>query len=77
MVKTGFWIWAMSDFQRMPSQDEVAQYDPRWISDMKLMMQLYSFQTNSTSVMKVFEEQLAKEEAIRIRQSSKRNNAPS
>lgn len=58
-VQTGFWLWAMSGFQRLPNQDEVSKYDKMWISDMKLAYQLYSFMGNQSPVMKLFEEHTA------------------
>lgn len=48
MVKTGFWLWAASKFQRLPTQDEIGKYDPRWISDMQLAYMKYSFYRNDS-----------------------------
>lgn len=46
----------MSDFTRLPTQNEVAEYDLAWISDMRLMQQLYSHQNNNSPVMKLYQE---------------------
>ena len=43
MVKIGFWLWMVSGFERLPTQQEVMAYDPRWITDMQLAYQVYSF----------------------------------
>lgn len=43
MVKIGFWLWMVSGFERLPTQQEVMAYDPRWITDMQLAYQIYSF----------------------------------
>jgi hypothetical protein len=55
IVQTGFWLWAMSGFQKLPTQDEVQAYDPRFISDMRLAHLIYSHQGNSSPLMKLFE----------------------
>lgn len=44
---TGYWLWKMSGYTHLPNQFEVAQYDPRWISDMKLAMWLDNAQGSS------------------------------
>jgi len=41
MVLLGFDLWRMSDFTRLPSPDEVAQIDPRWIEDLSACYSLY------------------------------------
>ncbi len=50
-VQIGFWLWVMSDFKHLPTQQEVQQYDPRWISDMKLAYKIYSHQGNNSAAM--------------------------
>lgn len=59
MVKTGFWLWAMSGFKELKTQDEIMAYDPRWIGDMHLAYTLYSHQKNQSAVMKLFENYMA------------------
>lgn len=61
-VKTAFWLWAMSGFQRLPPQDEVWSYDPRYIDDMKLAHMLYAHQTNESPLMRIMEQAVAGEE---------------
>lgn len=61
-MQIGFWLWAMSGFKRLPTQDEVLAYDPRWISDMRLAHQLYDHQTNQTAVMQLFDQYMAFQE---------------
>lgn len=56
VVQTAFWLWSMSSFQRLPIQDEVLQYDPRYISDLRLAHQIYSHQGNQSAPMKLFEQ---------------------
>lgn len=56
VVQTAFWLWAMSGFQRLPTQNEVMEYDPRYISDMRLAHQIYSHQGNQSAPMKLFEQ---------------------
>lgn len=46
----------MTDFQRLPSQDEVSKYDPRYVDDMKLMYNIYSHQKNTDPVMFLFQQ---------------------
>jgi hypothetical protein len=36
MVQIGYWLFKMSDYQHLPTQDEIGSYDPNWISDIKL-----------------------------------------
>lgn len=55
VIQTAFWLWAMSDFHRLPTQDEVLSYDPRYISDMKLAHTIYSHQGNKSTVMQQYE----------------------
>lgn len=55
VVKTAFWLWSMSGFQRLPTQEEVKQYDPRYLSDIKLAYQIYSHQNNESAPMKLLE----------------------
>ena len=43
MVKIGFWLWMVSGFERLPTQKEVMEYDPRWITDMQFAYQIHSF----------------------------------
>lgn len=56
VVQTSFWLWAMSGFQRLPTQTEVMEYDPRYISDMRLAHQIYSHQGNQSAPMRLFEQ---------------------
>ncbi len=53
LVKTGFWLWAASKFQRLPTQQEVKAYDPRWISDMQLAYTMYSFYRNDSPLFSI------------------------
>ncbi len=46
----------MSGFKELPNQEQVGKYDPRYISDMKLAMHLYSHQHNNSPVMKMYEQ---------------------
>ena len=80
LVSTGFWLWAMSDFRRLPTQSEVAAYDPRWISDLRLAHSIYAHQSNNEPVMRMFDEYMSFNEspsAYRIQQqyanASKKN----
>jgi hypothetical protein len=41
MVLLGFDLWRMSDFTRLPTPDEVAQVDRRWIEDLSVCYALY------------------------------------
>jgi hypothetical protein len=61
VLQTAFWLFSISDFKRLPTQDEVLSYDPRYISDIKLMYWLYSYQGNQSAVMKMFTELEAKQ----------------
>ena len=58
-VKKGFWIWSMTKFQRMPTPKEVDEYPDEWISDMQLAMDMYMFNTNTSPIVKMFEEYMA------------------
>ena len=46
----------VSDFQRLPSQDEIMRYDPRWISDMQLAHRIYSFYGNRSPLFQILEQ---------------------
>ncbi len=46
VVKIGFWLWMVSGFERLPNQQEVMAYDPRWITDMQLAYQMHDFYKN-------------------------------
>lgn len=54
-LQIAYWLWAMSDYKHLPSQDEVARYDPRYISDIRLMVQISSHQRNNSPLMRMFE----------------------
>lgn len=56
ILQTAFWLWAMSGFQRLPTQDEVMAYDERYLSDIKLMYQIYSHQGNQSLPMQLLEQ---------------------
>ena len=56
ILQTAFWLWSMSGFQRMPTQDEVLEYDDRYLSDMKLLYNIYAHQGNQSLVMRLFEQ---------------------
>lgn len=56
VVQTAFWLWSMSGFQRLPLQTEVMEYDPRYISDMKLAYQIYSHQGNQSAPMRLYDQ---------------------
>ncbi|RMG84828.1 MAG: hypothetical protein D6712_10590 [Chloroflexi bacterium] len=60
ILKIAFWLWYMSGFQRLPTQKEVMEYDPRYISDMELMWQIYAHQHNDSLQMKMLDEFEAK-----------------
>ncbi len=67
-VKIGFWLWSMSGFQTLPTQDDVSRYDERWVSDMQLAKTLYDFQNNNSQEMRLFNKAIAiKEEQGRIK----------
>lgn len=55
VVQTAFWLWSMSGFQRLPTQDEVMSYDPRFVSDLRLAHQIYAHQGNTSVPMRLFE----------------------
>lgn len=55
-IQTAFWLWAMSDFTRMPNQEEVKAFDPEYLSDMKLAYNIYSHQKNTNPVMYLLEQ---------------------
>lgn len=61
----------LSGFERLPSQDEVLEYDPRWISDMHLAYKLYAVQTNKSQIKQQFDKlisaQKQQEEADKYR----------
>lgn len=59
VVQDAFWLWSMSGFQRLPSQDEVLAYDPRYLSDIRLAHQIYSHQGNSSAPQQMLEQYLA------------------
>jgi hypothetical protein len=54
-LQIAYWLWAMSDYKHLPSQDDIAKYDPRYISDMRLMVQISSHQRNNSPLMRMFE----------------------
>lgn len=62
IVQTAFWLWSMSEFQRLPTQDEVMAYDARYISDMKLAHTIYSHQGNKSAVMQQYEQLQAQQD---------------
>jgi hypothetical protein len=55
-VKLGFWLWEMSGFKYLPTQDEVDQYDSRWVSDMRLAQTIYAHQGNDSIEMRLLEQ---------------------
>lgn len=54
-LQTAFWMWFMGDFKRLPTQDEVYAYDPRYISDMRLMYHIYAHQSNHDPIMNMYD----------------------
>ncbi len=60
-VKLAFWLWKMSDFRHLPSQDEVAKYSSAYISDMKLAQWLYSHQGTENPMQKMVDDAVSKE----------------
>jgi hypothetical protein len=56
ILQNAFWLWSMSGFQRLPTQEEVMNYDPRYISDIRLMHMIYSHQGNNTAVMQLYQQ---------------------
>jgi len=59
IVRTGFWLWKMSGFQRLYTQDEVMVYDPKWIGDMSLAYTIYSHKSNTSPIMALYEQWIA------------------
>lgn len=54
-IKRAFWLWSMSNFTRLPNQDEVMSYDDKYFDDMQLAMTIYSHQNNNSYVMEMFQ----------------------
>lgn len=42
-----------SGFEKLPTQDEIMAYDPRWITDMQLMYKMYSFFKNDSPLFNI------------------------
>ena len=59
VIQDAFWLWSMSGFQRLPNQEEVLAYDPRYMSDIRLAHQIYSHQGNNSAPQQFFEQYLA------------------
>jgi hypothetical protein len=55
IIKVAWWLWAMSDFQRLPTQDEIMLYDARYISDMQLASEIYAYTHNQHPLMRAVE----------------------
>ena len=68
VIQTGFWLWAMSDFKHLPTQDEILRYDKRYLSDIRLAYTIYSHQGNNSPIMQIFEQLTANEQAMKSRQ---------
>ncbi len=65
-VRAGFWMWAMSGFTKMPTQDEIDLYDKRWVDDMRLCMTIYRHQGNNSPEQRMVESFIAKEKFIEM-----------
>lgn len=55
-LQVAYWLWHMSDYKHLPTPEEVAKYDPRYISDMKLMVQIGMHQRNSSPLMRMLDQ---------------------
>lgn len=53
----------VSGFQRLPTQDEVQSYDPRWITDMQLAHRKYSFFKNDSPLFNLLDQAGESDEA--------------
>lgn len=71
ILKTAYWIWAMSDFKYLPHPDEVMAYPREWITDMKLMMNISGHQTNTRPEQKLVDDLVANEKMREISDMSK------
>lgn len=56
LVKIGFWLWMTSGFERLPTQEDVMRYDPRWVSDMQLAYRIYSFYKNDSPLFNIMDQ---------------------
>jgi hypothetical protein len=69
-IKIAFWLWMVSGFEHLPTQDEIDLYDKRWISDMKLA---YHFFSAKKSKKKPFTEHLVTEYEKHLQELSEMN----
>jgi len=74
LVKTGFWLWMTSGFEKLPTQEQVMAYDPRWITDMQLMYQIYAFYKNDSPLFDIMRQQGMDEEE-RVYENVKNNDS--
>lgn len=71
ILKTAYWIWAMSDFKYLPHPDEVMAYPREWITDMKLMMNISGHQSNTRPEQRLVDDLVANEKMQEISDMSK------
>lgn len=57
LVRFGWQLYRASKYQHIPTHEEAGRYDPRWVSDIMLMEELYQWVTNDSAAMKAFREQ--------------------
>lgn len=58
-VKVALWVFILSGFKVLLTQDEAGRYDPRWVDDIKLGLTFYSFVTNDHPIVRMLDEALA------------------
>ncbi len=67
-VKIGVYLWCLSGWQRMPTQDEVLALDPKWFSDLQHARKIMMHQANKSPMMQMLEGHLANENLNKVAQ---------
>lgn len=68
------WLWVSNGMGVMPTQDDVGRYDPRYVSDMRVLQQIYSHQKNDSVVMQLYEQHTAAQHRFKSKEEVEKQN---